>query len=76
MDKAVLHRHLAEVVAHIALGEGTIARQRQVVAKLESRGLDSGAARSLLAKLEEAQVVHLADRERFRSELAASRSGL
>jgi ribosomal 50S subunit-associated protein YjgA (DUF615 family) len=71
MDKAVLKRHLAEAVAHAALGESTIARQRRLVAKLESDGRDSDAARDLLAKLEKAQVMHLADRDRIRKELVA-----
>lgn len=71
MDRAMAKRHLAEAVAHVELGERTVARQRRVIAQLESDGRDSSAARELLAKLEEMRAMHVAERDRLRSEFAA-----
>jgi hypothetical protein len=70
MAQAVTERQLTEAVAHVALGERTIARQRRMIARLESDGRDSTTARELLAKFEDAQAMHVADRDRLVGERA------
>jgi hypothetical protein len=44
MDLEMAHRHLAEANEHIAQGKDTIAKQRAIVAELESKGRDSSLA--------------------------------
>lgn len=70
MDRGMLEQHLAMVEGHVFLGEGHIARQHELIAKLERNGRDSGEARSLLGSFEEMQVMHLAHRDRLQRELA------
>jgi hypothetical protein len=52
MNRAVLQRRLAEAEEQIASGLRHIARQREVIAELESNGHPTGHAKYLLAGLE------------------------
>jgi hypothetical protein len=64
MDRAILLRHLEQAERHIADGQRQIARQREIVAEFEGRGVDSNHARSSLALFEEMQALHVASRDR------------
>ncbi len=59
----------------IDFGEQLIASQRELVASLERSGRDSALAKDLLYMFIELQLMHIADRDRLRSALAA-RQGL
>jgi hypothetical protein len=52
------------------MGEQTIARLREIIARLERGGHDSSAAKELLARFEELQKLPMADRDRLEKELA------
>jgi|GEM_PF-5230265 len=67
----MLERHLALAERHVALGEGHLTRQRQVIVQLKQAGQDATGAIKLLRNLEEAQELHIADRDRLKEQLAA-----
>jgi hypothetical protein len=69
MDRQTLLDHLASAERHVSDAEIHIARQRELVAKMERDGHETGLARSLLLKFEELLAIHMADRERLRGEL-------
>ncbi len=71
----VIHYKLMIAEGKIAFGDQLIASQRDFVASLERSGRDSALAKDLLYMFVELQLMHIADRDRFRSELAA-RQGL
>jgi hypothetical protein len=60
---------LAEAERHVAEAEQHIIRQRQVIDDLDRHGHDTESARYLLRQFEELHAVHVADRDRLRSEL-------
>jgi len=69
MDPAMIRRHLALAERHVREGERHIARQREIVRKLELRNPESitlRIARGLLQEVERAQGIHVADRDRLR----------
>ena len=68
MDPALMRRHLAQAERHVEEGEAHIARQRDLIRKLERDGHGTRAARLFLRSLEETQALHVADRERVRAE--------
>ena len=68
MDHAVWQERLAEIERHIVEAEKRVARQREIVAKLERDGHRVTAARGLLAAFEELLSMHLADRQWVREE--------
>jgi hypothetical protein len=70
MDREMLEQHLAMVEGHVTLGECHIARQHELIAKLERGGHDSGEARYLLSSFGETQGMRLARRDRLWRELA------
>ncbi len=70
MNRAMLEQLLAQAEEHIALGQHHIARQRELVAKLERAGSETTDARRLLANFETAQEMHLAHRDRVLNALA------
>lgn len=74
MDRTVLRRHLAQAQRHVEEGETHLARQRELVRKLERGGHGSRAARRFLRSLEETQALHVADRDRARTQLGSSAS--
>ena len=69
-DRAMLKRHLRQAEEHIATGEKNIARQWELIAKLERDNHDTAHARAILDQFEELQEMHLADRERILRELS------
>jgi hypothetical protein len=65
----MIRRHLELADRHVRDGERHIARQREIVRKLELRSPESitlRIARGLLQEVERAQTVHVADRDRLR----------
>lgn len=70
METAVLLEHLAQAERHVRQGAEHIRRQREIIAELEGHGHDSTAAKKLLTQFEEMQALHIADRDRLKSELA------
>ena len=69
----MLERHLAQAERHIAEGEGHLARQRGILAELANDGRDLRTAQTLLVQFGTMQVMHIADRNRIRSELEATK---
>ena len=64
MDQAMIRRHLEKAERHVRDG---IARQREIVCKLELRSpVTLRIARGLLQEVERAQGIHVADRDRLR----------
>jgi hypothetical protein len=63
MNRAVLRRRLAEAEERIARGLRHIARQRELIAELESNGQSSGHVKYLLAGLELLQTARLDSRD-------------
>jgi hypothetical protein len=63
MNRAVLQRRLAEAEEQIANGLRHIARQRELIAELESNGHPTGHAKYLLAGLELLQAARLDSRD-------------
>jgi hypothetical protein len=55
---------------HVRAGEQNITRQRKVIAERERDGHDSLESKRLLARFEEIQELHIADRDRLEIELA------
>jgi antitoxin (DNA-binding transcriptional repressor) of toxin-antitoxin stability system len=72
MEREMIRQHLAEAEAHIREGEELIAKQHEIVARLESAGADTVEARKLLSNLETAQTMHITDRNRAAAELRAA----
>ncbi|RZL28332.1 MAG: hypothetical protein EOP64_04860 [Sphingomonas sp.] len=70
MNREMLEQHLAMVEGHVTLGEGHIARQHELIVKLEQSGHESGEAISLLRSFKEMQEMHLAHRDRLKRELS------
>ncbi|MGJ0505691.1 MAG: hypothetical protein ACR652_00880 [Methylocystis sp.] len=54
---------------HVARGEHILAEQRQRVAKMERNARDSWRSRQLLAQFEQLQEMHVAGRDRLRTQL-------
>jgi uncharacterized coiled-coil protein SlyX len=73
MDRAWLEEQLAQAEMRISEGEVHVARQRDIVAELANDGDDLKSAQTLLAQLEKMLANHVADRDRIRAELAATR---
>jgi hypothetical protein len=69
MDQKMVEEHLARAETHVKEGETHIARQGELVAKLEQDGHDSVEARASLILFQEMQAMHIADRDRLRKEL-------
>jgi hypothetical protein len=71
-DRTTLLKHLSMARRHVATGDRTIARQREIIAELESGGHSSLDAKWLLAHLEELQNMHIAHRDRLEKTIAES----
>jgi hypothetical protein len=69
-DRAPYEKHLAMAQEHIAMDERDIARQRELVKKLEPYGPVSEQAKALLAQFEALHAMHIADRDRLKQELS------
>jgi hypothetical protein len=72
MDRQMILDHLGKAEQHVALGYQHIERQRALVEQLVRDGHADEATRAaeLLARFEEMQTLHIADRDRLRKELA------
>ena len=68
IDRTVWQEHLVATEQHIVEAEKRVASQREIVAELERDGHRTTAARGLLAAFETLLAMHLADRQRLRSE--------
>ena len=69
MDPVMIRRHLELTERHVREGERRIARQREIVRRLELRSPEAVTlriARGLLEEGERAQRIHVADRDRLR----------
>ena len=55
---------------HVAAGQGLVERQRALLATLEEHGHSTEMAKKLLLQFENAQIMHIADRDRLLEELA------
>jgi hypothetical protein len=69
IDRKLWHEHLAQADRHVAEGKQQVARQREIVAKLERDGHNAAAARDLLRLFEEMQAMYIADRDRILKDL-------
>ena len=69
MNREIKAQHLETVERHVREGRRHVARQKALVAELKQHGHDDDLARALLAKFEELQALHVADRDRLRAEL-------
>jgi len=69
MDRQTLLDHLALAERDVSEGEIHVARQRELVAKMEQGGHETGLARALLQKFEELLAIHKGDRDRLRGEV-------
>jgi hypothetical protein len=69
MDVAMVRAHLAEAERHIALGDRHIARQIEIIDKLERRGHSTLLALNLLANYRKLQEAYFAHRENTLNEL-------
>ena len=71
MDKrALVDEHLAQAERHVTDGEALVARQREIVERLERGGHDTREAMTLLRQLEQAQALHIQERDRLLQERA------
>jgi len=68
----MLLEHLALAARHVAQGEANVRRQRELANKLtlERHAALAIKALDLLAKFEEVQLAHVADRDRISGELS------
>jgi hypothetical protein len=71
-NREILQEALAQAEWDVARGEYLIARQQQIVAKLERDGHDAEVGRKLLKRLEDMQATHITDRDRIRDVLKGS----
>jgi hypothetical protein len=69
MDRQTLLDHLALAERHVSEGEIHVTRQRELVAKMERGGHETGLARALLLKFGELLAIHKADRDRLRGDV-------
>jgi hypothetical protein len=72
MKIGTILERLATAEKHAAAGAKLLERQRIAVRERERDGLDTTESRDLLVQLENAQQLHLAERDRLWAELARS----
>jgi hypothetical protein len=70
MDRALLIGYLRAAEEQIANGERQIARHSDLISTLQRAGHDTTSAIALLGELKQAQIQHVAERDRLRDELA------
>ena len=73
MERSVIEKRLAQTEKHVARGEEMLATQREVIERIRGIGHDTAAAEQTLADLEQAQTVHIAERDQLREKLGAGR---
>jgi hypothetical protein len=72
MDPSLIFYHLQTASRRVAEGEKYIAQQHEIIATLESNGLDTAPAKTVLLRFEELQGLHIAHRDWLQEELANS----
>jgi hypothetical protein len=65
MSMTNLQERLAQAQTRVAKGARRVERQRRIVAELEDHNRSADVAKSLLAHLENLQVLHVASRDRL-----------
>jgi hypothetical protein len=70
MRREIVLQHLRLAEDHVELGMRHIDRQRELIARLEGRGLDTVLAESILEVFRQTQQLHEEDRDRLLRELA------
>jgi hypothetical protein len=70
MDRTMILDHLAIVRRHVASSEQILARQREIVARLERAGCDTSDASDCFIQFEQVQSLRVADRDRLEMTLA------
>jgi hypothetical protein len=73
MDTTTLERALELARKYVAQGGLHIARQKEIIDGLERNGHDTTQAYEILETFETTQRMHIEDRNRLESELAAGR---
>jgi hypothetical protein len=71
MDRATIEDQLRATDAHIAIGRQDIAQQRETIGELRRAGHDTSIAYRLLLIYEEAQTMHIDNRDRLVRQLTA-----
>jgi endonuclease III len=69
MDRKELERHLELIALHLSETQALLAKQEDLVAHMESYGVDTSAARQILEQQRDLLRQHQADWERLQSEL-------
>jgi hypothetical protein len=72
MDPSLIFYYLQAAFRRVAKGEKYIAQQHEIIASLESNGLDTAPAKTALLRFEELQGLHIAHRDWLQEELANS----
>jgi len=70
MDLRLVQEHLQEAELHVLLGRQHVARQLEIISKLERGGHSTALATDLLATFRLALASHIAHRDFILSELA------
>ncbi len=70
MDRTLITKHLMQAAEHIALGERHIGRQKEIIANLQARGLDTDLAQKVLDQFEQLQKEHVSHRDWLIGKLA------
>ena len=63
-------QHLEQAERHVEQGRQNLRKQCEIIERLERDGHDCSRATKLLHLLEQTQIMHLADRDRIREQLA------
>ena len=70
MDRALIISYLQAAEDQLAIIEQQITYQRDLISSLRREGRDTSSAGAQLGVLEQAQIQHVAERDRLRDELA------
>ena len=69
-DRSTIIDQLALAEEHVAVGERSIYRQRNLIAEIEKQGYDATEERRMLTELEKLLAQHIAERDGLRRHLA------
>jgi hypothetical protein len=70
MDRKTPTQHLALAQDHVEAGARHIAKQQEIVKRLEKGGHEATGAKRLLAQFEQVQATHIIDCNRLTKELS------
>ena len=74
MDQSVKMQELEQARRRVVEGEKTLSRQRDVVAKLETKGFDATVARQMVQSFEKIQAMNVNAVEGLRKEMQIKRN--